>query len=360
MSDLAPPSPIASDPLSEHKMLSPDRAIGALWRRVAAFAIDGAIVGAAGFAITVPFFEIFSRLGSWGPLVGFCLALPYFAILDSSVGNGRTLGKRLMRLQLIGKNGNAISFWRSTVRYTVFAVPYFLNEMLLPSTRTPWLVSTLVSVVVFGLGGATAYLVIFNRRTRQGIHDLAVGSYVVDADKDGLLKIEPIWRVHWAILGLLLAVYFVGTGVIGDKLSQWGPFPQLLTDARAVEGMEGVQAAGVQDLSQTAFGSGEKTKILVINVYWAGKSVDRQVFTSHSAGNFHDNWVAKEAFADQVGRLIIKHDPTVKDHDLLKVVVIRGYDLGIAHVHISYYYQRTPAEWNARLSGVEESAPSKP
>jgi hypothetical protein len=285
--------------------------------------------------------------------------MPYFAVLDSSVGNGRTVGKRLMHLQVIDKNGTTISFWKSSVRYTVFAIPYFLDEMLLPTTRTPWLVSTLVSVVVFGLGGTTVYLVIFNRHARQGIHDLAVGSCVADADKNGPLKIEPIWRVHWAILGLFLVVYFLGTVVLGDKLSQWGLFPQLLTDARVVEGMEGVQAAGVQDLSQTALDSGEKTKTLVINVYWTGKSVDKQVLATHSAGNFKENWASNQPFADQVGRLIIKHDPTVKDHDLLKVVVIRGYDLGIAHVHVSYYYQHTPAEWNARLFGVEESIPSK-
>ncbi len=308
----------------------------------------------------MPFFETFSRLGSWGPLIGFFLALPYFAILDSSVGNGQTLGKRLLHVQVIGGNGAPISFWRSTVRYTVFAVPYFLDEMLLPTTRTPWLVTTLVSIMVFGLGGATLYLVTFNRHTRQGIHDLAVGSYVAEANKDGLLKIEPIWRVHWAILGLLLIVYFLGTGVLGDKLAQWGPFPQLLIDVRAVEGMEGVQAAGVQDLNQTDYGSGEKKKILVINVYWSGQSRDKQVFTSNGVGNINDNWTDKQAFADQVGKLIINQDPTVRDRDLLKIVVIRGYNLGIAHAQVSYYYQHTPAEWNARLFGTEEAPANKP
>ncbi len=231
MSALAPPT--ASDPLAPDKVPPSDRAIGALWRRVAAFAIDGVIVGLVGFAITVPFFETFSRLGSWGPLVGFCLALPYFAILDSNVGNGQTLGKRLLHVQLIGKNGAPISFWRSTVRYTVFAVPYFLNELLLPSTRTPWVVTTLVSIIVFGLGGATLYLVLFNRHTRQGIHDLAVGSYVAEASKDGLLQIEPIWRVHWAILGLLLIVYFLGTGVLATSSRNGAPSPScLLMSAR--------------------------------------------------------------------------------------------------------------------------------
>jgi uncharacterized RDD family membrane protein YckC len=356
MSIFAPP--IVSDPVSADKTLPPDRAIGMLWRRLVAFAIDGIIIGLVGFAITLPFFETFSRVGSWGPLVGFCLAFPYFVILNSSIGNSQTLGKWLMHLRVIDKNGNTISFWRSVIRYAVFAVPYFLNEMSLPATRTPWVVSTLVAIVVAGVGGATLYLVLFNRHTRQGIHDLAVGSYVADADKDGSLKIEPIWGAHWVILGLLLIVFFLGTGVLSDKLAQWGTFSQLLEDVRLVEDMEGVQAAGVQDLNTSNSGSGEKKKILVINVYWAGKWPNKQAFANDRT--FVKKWEDKQAFADQVAKLIIEHDPTVKEHDQLKITVIRGYSLGIARAQVSYYYQHTPAEWNARLFGAAEPSPSKP
>jgi uncharacterized RDD family membrane protein YckC len=334
--------PIASVPLSAVETLPPDRLVGALWRRVVAFAVDGIVIGLVGMAVTLPFFETFSRLGPWGPLVGFWLAFPYFAILNSGIGNGQTLGKRLMHLRVIDKSGNTISFWRSAVRYSVLAVPYLLNEMTLPMTRTPWVVSTLVGFVVAGVGGATLYLVLFNRHTRQGIHDLLVGSYVADADKDGFLKIEPTWAAHWLILGLLLIAFLLGTGVLGDKLAQWGPFPQLLEDVRLVEGMEGVQAAGAQDLNTTNSGSSERKKILVINVHWAGKSADKQ------------------AFVDQVAKVIIEHDPTVKEHDQLKIALIRGYSLGIAHAQVSYYYQHTPAEWNARLFGTRATPPINP
>jgi uncharacterized RDD family membrane protein YckC len=255
--------PITGEPLSAADTLPPDRAIGSLWRRIVAFAVDGIIVGLAGVVLALPFFETFSRLGSWGPLVGFFLALPYFAILNSDIGNGQTPGKRLMHLQVVDKYGTTISFSKSVVRYAVFAVPHYLNAMLLPTTRIPWFVSTLPSIPIFGVGGATLYLVLFNRHTRQGVHDLAVGSYVADADKSGPLKIEPTWKTHWVILGSLLIILFLGTGILENKLTNWGPFPQLLEDVRLVEGMRGVQAAGVQDLNWSKSG-GEKKTILVI------------------------------------------------------------------------------------------------
>jgi uncharacterized RDD family membrane protein YckC len=354
--------PIAGEFLSPSETVAPERGLGSLWRRILAFVIDGLVLGLAGFVIGLPFFETFSNLGSWGPLVGFWLALPYFAILNSKIGNGQTLGKRLMHIKVVDENGSTITFWKSVARYAVFAVPYFLNEVLLPTTRTPWAVSILVSVAVFGVGGASLYLVVFNRRTRQGLHDLVAGSYVADADKDGALRIEPAWRFHWAILSALLIIGFVGTGVLSNKLAQWRPFPQLLEDVRVVEGMEGVQAAGVQDMNTHNFSSGEKKKTLVINVYWTDKSAGNHPFSESLTHKATEGWAEKQPIADQVAKLIIEHDSTVKGHDSLKVVVIRGYNIGITHAQVSYYYEHTPSEWNTRLFGtspIEEPAPSK-
>jgi uncharacterized RDD family membrane protein YckC len=358
MSNFMPP--IGADPPSSTEAIQPDRAIAALWRRAVAFVVDGIILFIAATLVAMPFFETFSRLGSWGPLVGFCFALPYFAILDSSVGSGRTLGKRLVHIQVVGKEGATISFAKSVIRYTVFAVPYFLNELLLPLTRTPWVVPVLMSIVIFGVGGATIYLLLFNRHTRQGLHDLSAGSYVAVADRDGPPKIEPIWGTHWVILGLTLAVLFLGTGILGNKITRWGPFPQMLADVRLVEDIEGVQAAGIQDMNQSNVGSGEKKKILIINVYWIGESADKHTFSGSLTGDFKEGWASKQAFADQVAKLIIGHDSIVNDHDSLKVVVIRGYNLGIARAQISYFYQHTPAEWNARLFGTSSAAEPVP
>ncbi len=334
--------PPSGDPLPIVSTLPQDRTIGSLWRRIVAFFVDGIIVGIAGSVVALPFFERFSHLGPWGRLVGFCMAVPYFAILDSTIGNGQTLGKRWMHLRVVHVHGNTISFWKSLVRYTLFAAPYYLNGIALPVTRTPWIVSSLISVVIFAVGGATFYLVFFNRHTRQGIHDLAVGSYVAEADKIGPLKTQAIWKMHWVILGSLLVFLSLATGILANKVAKWGSFPQMLQDVRLIENMEGVQQVGVQDLTRSNWGSGEKKKIFVINVFWTGKSAD------------------EEAFANRVAKLILQNDPKVQEHDLLRVVMIRGYDLGIAHAQVSHPFERTPAEWNAHLFGTSPAESSTP
>ena len=328
-----PGTPLPPDPLPLILNPAAERAIGSPWRRIIALVVDGIIVALPVILVGIPFFEPLSHLGPWGRLVGLCLALPYFAILNSAIGNGQTMGKRWMHLQVVDKDGKTISFRKSVLRYFLFAVPYYLNQIELPITRTPWVVSALVSLVIFGVGGATFYLVLFNRHTRQGIHDLAAGTHVADTRKTGPLSIQPIWKTHWVILCSLLVLLVLGTGALGKKLAKWGSFPQLLEDVRAVEGLEGVQSAGAQDMTNTNFGTGAKQKILVLNVIWTGQSTE------------------ESAFADQVARLILQRDPNVHEHDLLRVTMIRGYDLGIAHARVSRFYQHTPEEWNSRLVG---------
>ena len=79
------------------------------------------------------FFDQFVQLGQSGRLVGFVIALLYFGLLNSSLGGGKTIGKRLMKIKVVGqKDGRLISLPASTCRYTVLALPFFFNGLALP------------------------------------------------------------------------------------------------------------------------------------------------------------------------------------------------------------------------------------
>jgi len=312
--------------------LPPDREVGSLWRRIVAVLIDSIVVGIAGTFIALPFFDFFSRLGAWGRLVGFCLAVPYFVLLNSRIGNGQTLGKRAMHLQVVNAHGEPISVSKSFIRYLVLSAPFFLNGLMLPITRTPQIVMYLLTGVVFGLGAITIYLVLFNRRTRQGVHDLAAGSYVADADKSGALVVHPIWKGHSAVLGALVVAAVIGGKVLESKLMKLADFPAMLSDARIVEDMDRVQSAGVSDLTWTPSSGAEKD----ISVFWSGQQSQ------------------EEGFAQQVASRIVANNPQVADRDRLRIVIIRGYDLGIAHAQRSDPFEDSPANWKAKLQPVAE------
>ncbi len=130
-------TPTTGELLSNAEPLGSGRAVGSLWRRIVAAIVDAVIVGAAGSLIAIPFFDAFSRLGIWGPVLGFCMAVPYFAILNSRIGNGQTLGKKWMHLQVVDAQGNPISFGKSLLRYGILAGAYTCDKLPLPVTLTP-------------------------------------------------------------------------------------------------------------------------------------------------------------------------------------------------------------------------------
>jgi hypothetical protein len=63
----------------------------------------------------------------------------------------------------------------------------------------------------------------------------------------------------------------------------------------------------------------------------------------------------EEKFANQVASRILENNPRVADRDLLRVVVVRGYDLGFANAHRSTPFEDSPARWKTKLL-----APSQP
>jgi len=56
---------------------------------------------AARLLIGATLFDQLSHLGGWGRLVGFCIAILYFGTLNSVVGKGQTLGKRILKIHVI-------------------------------------------------------------------------------------------------------------------------------------------------------------------------------------------------------------------------------------------------------------------
>ena len=103
------------------------RTVGSLWRRTVAFLLDCLVLYAVGRSVGSIFFDTISRLGPLGRLIGFLSSsriLLYTGI--SHRGWPDFLSKRLLRLRVVDDQGASISWRRSAVRFTVFAIPYFL------------------------------------------------------------------------------------------------------------------------------------------------------------------------------------------------------------------------------------------
>jgi len=151
----------------------------------------------------------------------------YFGLLDSSLGGGRTVGKRVRDIRVTDRDGKTLSPGRSILRFLVIAVPFFLNGVWfdIDPVSVGWpdyLLGPLLIFVVFGGFGAIVYLYVFNRRTRQSLHDLAVGSFVVRDPPTGVPARLFTPRLHLIVVGCWLALALVAPLIGGFVAQQSG------------------------------------------------------------------------------------------------------------------------------------------
>ncbi|GIL40931.1 RDD family protein [Roseiterribacter gracilis] len=170
-----------------------ERTIAGFWRRLAAAIVDMILVVAIGATLTLVLYGPLARLGTAAQFVGVAVFALYFGISESRWAGSP--GKRLFGLNVVGRDGAHLSMLRATARAALFGGLFFFNGLCWffePQARVT--ISALENIGVM-LMVAHLLLLAANFDTRQGLHDLAVRSYVVR----GATAPSPL-RLHWAPL----------------------------------------------------------------------------------------------------------------------------------------------------------------
>ena len=303
------------------------RIVAGFWRRPLAFAIDVVITalpcGILGFALH----NFFSRSGADGILIGFTLTLAYFAILGSSIGKGQTIGDRITHIQVVGHAGESISPTRSLLRYLILLGPILLSSAVFPVIGSG--IKASIDWLFFGAEVATVYLYVFNRRTRQSLHDLATDTYVVDAIVAGRVELARIWQWHWAILAGCALAGIVLLGGFGNTIRQTGPFPDLLAIQQAILDSGKVQSVSVS--IQKNWKNGETATGLVVGITWRADPT-----------NIEKN-------ATEIAAIVLQADPHTTDRDFITVRFKGGYSVGFATISMNRQVSHSPAAWNKQV-----------
>ena len=88
----------------------------------------------------------------------------------------------------------------------------------------------LINALVFGLGGAILYLYLFNGVTRQSLHDLVAGTYVVRETAEAELEVDPVPRVHLVVAAAWIGLVFLVSPALPGVLTNREPPPEILTE----------------------------------------------------------------------------------------------------------------------------------
>jgi uncharacterized RDD family membrane protein YckC len=290
-------------------------------------------------------FDWAASLGQAGRLIGFATALLYFGLLNSHFGGGQTLGKRLLGIRVVDRNGDTLSAMRSVVRFLVLGVPYFLNGLwfdLDPSSIGPAIrmLFVLLVLLVFGGGGAIVYLFAFNRRTRQSLHDLVVGSFVVRSSAVTVPVTLAIARLHLIITGCWLALTLIVPAVFvwiayehGDVLAKrFQPLADLQTALRSELGVRATKVTMGRTITTSTGNGTSTTDYLQVEAQPNAKQDDF------------------DALALQIAGVVLDRDPDLLGKQVLIVQVQRRFDFGIAGWSHTRREAYSGAGWRAKLN----------
>jgi uncharacterized RDD family membrane protein YckC len=308
------------------------RKIAGFWRRLGAFFLDCFLLGLIGIAVGYFFAEEFVSLGAWGRLLGFFVAITYFGLLNSKLSGGQTFGKRMLKIKVVAKDGVPLSVRKAFLRFLPLGAPWFLNNAQFSESVLFSFWIYLLSVVIFGIGLSVIYLYVFNRKSRQSLHDLMVGSYVVSAEAVGPVVTAAPWQVHLAVCILLVVASSI-LPYFTMNLAAREPFASLTNIYRTVNSEPWVVNAQVNK-GQTFISSTDKSQSTTTYLSIAAYSKDSDIENVERAR--------------RLATLALSADSSAADLAVINVMLVYGYDIGIASSWRSHNITHTPAEWLAQ------------
>lgn len=308
--------------------------IAGFWRRFFAWVIDSLLLGVIGQVIAVVFSSFLFSIGPYGRPIGLLFIFPYFGIMNSKIGGGQTIGKRLMKIAVRNKNNEPIELGRSLIRMSLLALPAFFNGWAIPIFQN-YVIAWFLSLVVFGLGGAIFYTMIFNRKARQGIHDLLLGTYVVHLPGKPIESFPTTSRVHWIVTSIWIGLVAIGTFAmvfIAPSLISKSPLAPVMSLYNILQDDPRFFTVGVND--QTFYSSNEKTsRSLIITVWYKGKLAEED----------------RKVVIDSIAKTVLENEKDINKYDGMQIKITSAYDIGIASGNFSMWFSNSIEDWRKEV-----------
>ena len=334
--DTVAESEIVAEPIEPIGELPP---ISGFWYRVGASVIDTLLLGMIGQIIGWTFSSVLFRVGPYGRFIGWIILLVYFGLLNSTVGKGQTVGKRLLKIAVRDSEGTSIKLGRSFLRAFVLTLPGILNGWQLPVFQPSSVLTWIQVVVVFGIGSTLIYTMVFNRGTRQGFHDLICRTYVVRLSGEPIVAFPKTSRIHWIISTALIClslVFVIAGNIVGANLRSSSVF--------------GIEFAPIQSLYETYSSDNRFFSVSVSDK--ATYSTQRSQMRILTIGAWYKGRVSSEERTELMASLVrtaLTNYENINEVDAISITITSAYDIGIATGNIRFSGTQTVQVWQQML-----------
>ena len=214
-----------------------------------------------------------------------------------------------LNIAVVEQNGRNLTLGKSLLRAFLLFAPQLFNNWFPQLLANSPLWTFVAIFFVVGGGLALFYGIIFNRTTRQGFHDWAVGSMVVEAKGGKTAVLPQITLFHQSVMLGLLGVGLV-LGIVGA-----GFHFELVSYFSRTNG------AVLQDLRMGVWARGE-----------CGSPTLNCDFAP-----------------DNVARLVFENYPDIDEIAAMGITVRNGYDFGLLNVFSTWRAAFPIEEWREQL-----------
>ena len=313
------------------------------WLRLCSDILDVLFLGLFGFLLSIPFASLFYEIGEAGLWLGLCITFLYTGILQSGLGKGQSLAKRLLKIQVLRRDGSYLSLPQSFLRYSFIAL-IFYNQWIGISfiSAFPFLDNYIFqSIYFFGISFlfiSTIVLVAFHP-LKRGIHDMLVNSIVVrkgtyDLERINELNDSSKVKKAFIICAVLSCVLLIGGSYFRyqwhSDLKPTLVLEELMEQKQKIE--ENTQLTNVSpNYNRHTFkqpdGTSKQTSSVNIFAFLEKSKFDNEDFRLSEVKKTVD--------------IVVKSYSKLPEYDYINIQVRTGYTIGIWSLYHRHNYPFT-------------------
>jgi uncharacterized RDD family membrane protein YckC len=313
------------------------------WARFGAYFLDGMILGLVGMLLGFLMNDFFSQMGSQGLLVGFLISLLYFGLGNSKVFNGQTLGKKALQLQVVDRNFNTLLVPKSILRALIYTIPFFFLNYRIAG----WSELSL-SFIVKGVIFITFLIVlpihlILNTPTRQALHDLFAGTYVINLNgysrQLSKSRFLPILISGFLAIVIIAFIVFLNVRKKDSKIL----LKELGSITEQIDKFTNVSHSSLSSITSSTkrLGSDSISKSTSLGITIVLK---KDLISNLSTTDMENLNIVKDAV-----KLIINNYSEINNLDVIQVSLLYGYNIGIARSSRSLTTFHSIDNWKKKI-----------
>ncbi len=314
--------------------MSDKKIIVGFWLRFLSDILDSLILGVFGFILSVIFGHFFYKLGENGLIIGLVITFLYVGIFQSRVGQGQSLAKKMLNIQVVRMDGSFLSLPQSFLRYSIIALLFYnqwigmLIISLFPGLSNMVFYNFYFLFLLFLIVG-TCFLVPFHP-LKRGLHDILTDSIVVRKGLHNSLELNGLMVKSKEIKAFIVCtIIFIVLGVfslffstyLGNKAFQELSMPEIIEFKKEIEKNTYLKSVGI--MFSGKWNSSETKNKVDLNT----KTISISAFLDK---NKFDNKKERMTEIQKAVDLLVRKYSKISEYDRIVVFIRTGFHIGIA------------------------------